>query len=138
MDELTPLQDFTELVAAELLGLTKADVHEALVTRQSIAGFDPISFLAFIQAIMSMIMELINNCPQRNDRLVREAVKDSTIWQQVQLLHIVQRHANDRKAFRWRRRCREITDTLVRLGTQQSDEAIDGIIAQIREAGTAA
>jgi len=131
MSDKSLLQDFSELVAADVLGVSKTEVSAAVEAKSGLVRFDPISFLAFIEAIMAMISKLMENCPQ-NDADVRESVKRPNIRQRVAVRVAVQRDCECYGEAGWRRRGGVIARSLIHQGGQQSDETIDTIIADCR------
>jgi len=131
MSEKSLLQDFSEHVAANVLGVTKAEVSAAVEAKAGLVGFDPITFLAFIEALMSMVSKLMENCPQ-NDAQVRDSVKRPNIRQRVAVRVAVQNDCQWYGETGWRRRGGVIATSLIELGGQQDDETIDAIVADCR------
>lgn len=131
MSEKTLLQDFAELVVSRVLGVTKTEVSGAVESQSGLVGFDPISFLAFIEAIMAMISKLMENCPQ-HDVGVRDSVKRPNIRQRVAVRVAVQNDCQWYGEVGWRRRGGVIARALIELGGQQTDETIDVIVVDCR------
>jgi len=131
MSDVSLLQDFSESVAADVLDVSKSDVSSAIVGGTGLVGFDPIAFLAFLEAIMSMISKLIENCPQPPTAL-RESIKRPNIRQRVAVRVAVSNECDCSGQPGLRRRSGRLAGSLIRLGGQQDDATIDAIVADCR------
>ena len=113
----TPLQEFSELVAVDIEGPPS----------------DPgaVEWLVIIEMIMTMIAQIMENCPQ-SDAGLREAVKRPTLWQRVQVRRVVKDNASDGFGLRWRNKANRIADSMLALAAKQDDTVIDAVIDQVR------
>ena len=127
----TVLEDFSEGVTASVIGVSKEDVRQGIVSGKPIVGIDIISIMALIEAIMAAISGLIDNCPQ-NDVAVREAIKKPTLWQRVRAGNYIRRRVEDCCGTRWGRRTSNVVSEVLAQAAASSDETIDQAIDQVR------
>lgn len=124
MPERTVLQDFAELVAADVAGVPKSEVC---------AGVDAgaVEWVILVELIMGFITQMLEQC-QQNKASLRESVKNPTRWQRVRAHSVVKANCDECSGFRWRQRARQMTDALLTLAAQQEDTVIDQVIDQVR------
>lgn len=127
----TVLEDFSEGVTAAVIGVSKEDVRQGIVSGKPIVGIDIISIMALIEAIMAAISGLIDNCPQ-NDVAVREAIKKPTLWQRVRAGNFIRRRVEDCCGTRWGRRTSDVVREVLSQAAAASDDTIDQAIDQVR------
>jgi len=128
----TKVQEFAELVAADVLGVPYADLSTAMAAGSGqVAGIDIVTITALIELIMNMVMEIIENCPN-NDKAVREAVKSPTIWQRARVRRMVKDNCDCCAVARWRTECGRIADAMISLAAKSDDATIDQAIDQVR------
>lgn len=132
---MTPIQDYAEGVAAKLLGVQKVEVSGAVAKGAGVAGIDPATLMMLIELIMEFVMQMIDKCRQP-DQAVRESIKRPSLWQRVQLRHVVRSglDACEDCCCRWRYRVGEISGHMLDLAAQADDDTIDAAIAQVRTA----
>lgn len=127
----TVLQNFSEGVVASVVGVTKQQLRDGIVSGKPVVGIDPISFVALIEAIAAAIASIIGNCPQ-NDAAVRESIKKPSWWQRVRTQRIVRDHVEDCAGFRWRRQSTRVVEEVLAQAAAASDAEIDAAIDQVR------
>ena len=127
----TVLENFSEGVTASVIGVPKDAIRNGLVTGKPVAGIDIVSIMALIQAIMSAISGIIDNCPQ-NDVAVRDAIKKPTLWQRVRAGRMIRDEVGECSGFRWRRQSSRVVDEVFAQAAAASDREIDAAIDQVR------
>jgi hypothetical protein len=130
-----PIQLFAEQIAADAVGVDVSAVRELMEKRTgSVVGRDWASFLAFLQAIAEMIMELMGNCPMSDERL-REVVRDPGFMQRVRVRRTARECLNNTSVVSrgWRSYVGEVSDAILTRGPLVSDATLDEILEEVRE-----
>ena len=129
-DEATPLQLAAESVADLVLDVNDGDVRRAVAGGSGIVGIDIIALMALIEMIMTMISDLMDNCPQNDDDLVA-AIRRPSLWQRVQLRLAVRRNV-DGFGLRYRSKVNKIADSCLEVGSSCDEALIHAVVDQVR------
>ena len=88
------------------------------------------SWVAIVELIMSVVIEIIENCPERN-KLASILASGPSRWQRLQLRRTTLNIADCCGYQMYRRESGEIADTIISLGSSKTAEEINTVIEEV-------
>ena len=132
----TVVQAYAENVVADLLGLAAEEVAGAVAdpkSHASLAGIDIELIILLIEAVMSAVMEIIENCPA-NDQAIRMSIQSPSTLQRVLARRVVRAECRlCAPGTRWLGMVGDISTAMLRQAAKAEEAAIDAAIDLVRD-----
>lgn len=135
MSDLEPLKNFTIQIAADVTGAPASQIADVVEHRVgALVGRDWAEFLAFLEALAEIIMNLMANCPASEDRL-QDAIRNPGFLQRVRVRRVTRDGLSNAAplARRWRGSVGEVANAILERGAQADEATVAAILAEVRD-----
>lgn len=139
-DEIKALQTFCIQIAADVTGVTVGQIIELVEKKVgSLVGRDWTEFLAFLEALAEIIMNLMINCPMADEASLVDAIQHPGFLQRVRVRRVTRDGLNNSspKARRWRGSVGEVADAILARGAAADEATVAAVLGEIRDYSTA-